>query len=353
MKKKAQNDPAKAEGGANSGKYQSFIYDLPNASVGVIVPKGIAKYYGDPGQPDVRSYEEIESRFSEALNWLYARSIMGEAQALGQLVEVGTAIAHFLKHIQNEKTTKYVAGSRLEWPTTISSDDSCLGDIKRQRRQLGLGRNILIRRDKAKFRGNDKLQREVVYHCLVILRAQAFVRRELQIVQSFEKVLGELKSGLGEAITSSGLGKLLGGERAKHQQWVESTGNESKKSKRDLATLLELEPVAKATAQMLVVLQKAQVFPDLTEATAPQWVNLIEEFLIAFTGDQLEQNNVLRPLGQPRADVKIRELLSHPRNVNMTVKRENFKDHEKVVNELRYGIHLKLKKAVEHFSKQK
>lgn len=339
-----------------SRKYVLKTFALPDIDVHLVVPEDIAKYHGSPANPDLKSYASVAARIEEDLQWLCTKATGGESAAVNHLVNFGTLIAAFLEAGLSDRPelVTSVAKRQFNWPVMISSDSASLKNAASLRKRLQLGKEIRIRRDKVKFRLKEQLQRQVIYHCVVVFNALTKFKIDTgqKVEAKFPQMLEKLTAGYGDDEMVQIIDALHKGANANKRQQLSLVGNESKESRRALQALLKL-PVAtpyKAPPEVEALLVRANKLPELTVATQREWFALILEFLEAFTSGNLEENEVLRPLGEPQGDVEIHDLIE--RQADFHKMKPSFRDNERVNKAIRREIVRKLKIALNEFCKE-
>ena len=312
----ATQDEPKAT--AHTGReFVTHSVDMPNVDVQIIAPQDITKYYGDPSKPEVKSYAKIRARMTEDFQWLVDRAIVhGDREAVLVLAEIGIDAAWFVDNVTKLRCELVKSVSRTfdEWPILITPQVNHPQNPAESRKKLELGKTVVVRADKVLFRHKEKLQRQVMYHVLRILegvRAVLGATKKLEQLRAALDMLSVDASSDGKKDTGMHLAPFLAileGEQKKAESQKADETIEIGAAKFALGEILgipltELQKTNPAVSQLL---PRSYQIAELSKTSKDDWLILAVGFIITLTGIELEENAMLRVLGDFAGDFIIR-----------------------------------------------
>lgn len=328
-----------------------------------VMPKDITKHHGNPADPAQRSYAAIRQQFQTDLIWLLQRAHRGEWDSIQLLAEIGIDAAAALGNLHSLglDRIKDVARTFQEWPMVISPKPDHPQNAKRLRRELELGKEIPARQDKVLHKNRPLLQREVVFHALWMFLNFRQSVSSLARAHGLKNLLAEVsKVDASREDTSKEVSDLhsvhlsvLNGELRKAEQMAASSPREVKFHRKQLREILAIPDSFpdQPTPAMLKFFTDSTLAPAPSLSTGDVWFDLIINILGVLTGDELEENELLRKLGESRGDVEIRARCErHPPSAEEFNEKKKQLRHDPAVNsEIRARIKEILRTALDTF----
>ena len=356
-----ETKPAEAP---KSREWVTQTFTTPDKDIHILMPKDIAKHHGDPTKPEENSYAAIRQRFTADLEWLVRRAAAGEWDAILILAEFGVDAAAFLGSLTEffPDKIKRVARTLAEWPLVISPRDNYPQNAKKLRNQIELGEGIPVRDDKVLYKTKPLLQRAVVFHALhVFLSLRDWNKSARRAEQT--------KKGRSDLSLAGASDECKGDEQAAHVRAVllAATDAEIRRAEksiedarqgvifhqRKLIALLRvpmLPPNIPARSQLA---EDALKLPELSLATKEQWFELMLKSLGILLGNELEENEVLRKIGDSRGDVEIRKLCKDGSPEEFKRRKIELRHNATVNDAIGRRITLRLNEALTAFVKER
>jgi hypothetical protein len=212
----------------------------------------------------------------------------------------------------------------------ISPEPEHPQNANKLRKRIELGKDVAVRDDKVLHKKKPLLQRQVVYHALhaflsmrdwikAILRADQHkrVRRHLSQAKPSDGKTNESGAAALALFMQTTNGEI---ERAEKKIETEKAGVRYHTARLQSILGLPLQSPDDLIPVGMQILHQACLIPEISLASKDQWFAVMLQFLGILIGNELEENDELRKLGDSRGDVEIRtHCKTHP------VEREEFK----------------------------
>lgn len=288
--------------------------DTPKKMVSLFFPEHIDKHYGNPLRPEEKSFDEVQQRFDKDLRWLVQRAVAGDGTAVSVIARIGTDAACFLEHISKVRlaVVKAVARQLVEWPVIITPEPNHPQNQAEVRKRLELGAGLILRADKMKYRKKDKFQNQLVFQILSVFeqaqRLKALGIKHDQIAGSLRAFDLKTTKTTGSQEDIAVATQALRGELTKARNGYDQAMLSFMSSHQRVRALLGLPALSPdpSSAKIAELCNWVVAAKGISAETKAVWADKVVEYVTAVVGEGLEENEILRPLGEPSGDVVIR-----------------------------------------------
>lgn len=292
-KKSAKKAPAQKASGAANARIRI-----------VALPTGLEKQYGDPSQPDSRSFSKVVERVESDVKWLLELVNQNDPKAAQTLVEIGIFVASCVGLVvqHNPELARQIAERRTEWPIIITQNPIYPVDPAALRKMLDLEAKSPrpFRVDAVEVLANPSIPHRLVYNALVAIDEMRKMFHWLKQIKFTTPIPNAATNAVqihGNKQVSAGTAvHFLDGLRREATQKCEAAQKGMIAALRCLDDALQIDPKTPGPDIEALLKQSARL-DERNADNSEQWFQAVCECVLTVSGGKHSDNTVMATLG--------------------------------------------------------